>query len=259
MSARVAGAALVLAWLALWQHAEAQTGKAHRIGALGESPPTTPVFAPLWQGFLAGLHDYGWSEGRNLVIETRFAGDRPESVSDMAAELVAGNVELIVAFGSQATEAARARTRTIPIVTVHASHPVAAGFAASLAKPGGNLTGISNPLEELMAKHLELLKELRPETERVAVLYNPEGRSSYFVAVDATSAAPKLDLAVMPLAVIEPRDLDSAFAAARQAEAQGLVVYPSPLVGAPPTSSIASCAAPSRAICRSSSRPGSSW
>ncbi|HSE78671.1 MAG TPA: ABC transporter substrate-binding protein [Alphaproteobacteria bacterium] len=229
---RIMPAMVVLASITLALPAAGQISKTHRIGVLGESPPSSPAFAPLWQGFVTGLRDNGWTEGRNIVIETRFAGEQPERFAALAAELVAAKAELIVAFGSRATEAARQSTTTIPIVMIHASHPVASGLARSLARPGGNVTGISNPLEDITAKHLELLQEARPAIRRVAVLYNPEGLRAYYPALEAASAAQRAGISATTLSIIEPKDIASAFTATREIRAQALIIYPSALVEA---------------------------
>ena len=140
-----------------------QRERLRRIGVLGPFHPSSHTVAqPLWDAFIAGLRDAGWEEGRNLTIEARWAGDKSERYAELAAELVALNVEVIVGFaGSQVTEAAKRATSTIPIVFVSVSYPIESGFVASLARPGGNVTGVSNQIGDLNDKLVELLREIR--------------------------------------------------------------------------------------------------
>ena len=122
---------------------------------------------------MQGLHDLGWIEGQNIVIERRSAGDKPELVPALAAELVRLEVDVIVTFGSPAAMAARKATSTIPIVTAVIGDPVRAGLAASLARPGGNVTRNTLIEAELRDKRLQILKELLPGATRIGVLINP--------------------------------------------------------------------------------------
>src|SRR5262245_45521215 len=121
-------------------------GKPRRIGFLANTPPLAdPAANRIWAGFLEGLRQYGWVDGQNLLIEGRWVEEYTERYGPYAAELVSrSDIELIVAAGSQATIEAKAITTTIPILMLGVSHPVGAGFVASLARPGGNVTGITN-------------------------------------------------------------------------------------------------------------------
>jgi putative ABC transport system substrate-binding protein len=147
--------------------ADAQpAGKMYRIGRLAPGFPPTPTrpnpgVEALWQG----LREFGYVEGQNLIIEYRYAEGRNERLADLAAELVRLKVEVLVAIGDAAIHAAQHATHMIPVVMAVASDPVAQGFVASLAHPGGNMTGLSNLSAELPGKRLELLKEAVPQTE----------------------------------------------------------------------------------------------
>jgi putative ABC transport system substrate-binding protein len=145
-----------------------QPTKVYRIGWLGAGPPLPepdPSLAAFWQG----LHDLGYVEGQNLVMEYRYAEGQVERLPDLAAELVQLPVDVIVAGGTAAIRAAQHATRTIPIVMAVAYEPVGEGLVASLAQPGGNITGLSWLGAELPGKRLELLKETVPQLTRIAV------------------------------------------------------------------------------------------
>ena len=160
-------------------HAWGQAQSLRRIGVIGNlSPLANPAVVPLWNAFLTGLRDRGWEEGRNLVIEARWPEGRMETAIEFAAELVALNPEVILCSNSQVLEALRQRTATIPIVFAGVSHPVEAGFVKSMARPGGNITGITNLLDVVVEKHIELLKELKPGLEKIAVLWSPGNAGS---------------------------------------------------------------------------------
>src|SRR5215212_4391448 len=146
----------------------AQTGGGamRRIGVLANNPPSMPVAAPFYAAFYAGLKERGWVEGRNLLIEGRYAAGRMERFPELAAELVALDVEVIVVLGgTQATQAAKDATSKIPIVFAGVGDAIVSGFVVSLARPGGNLTGVA--YESLIEKHVELLSAFAPNLERV--------------------------------------------------------------------------------------------
>src|SRR5438477_7283269 len=164
----------VLALLALWAApfaAEAQQAtKVARIGYLATNPDTS---SRVREAFLQGLRDLGYVEGRNLVIEYRDAEGKVERLPALVAELVALKVDVIVASGTLAALAAKQTTRTLPIVFSPAGDPVGSGLVTSLARPGGNVTGLSAFAPELVGKRLELLKQAVPGVSRVAVLWQP--------------------------------------------------------------------------------------
>ena len=135
---------------------------------------------PLYAAFYAGLNERGWVEGRNLLIEGRWVAGRAERFADFAAELVALDVEVIVVFGgSQATQAAQQATSKIPIVFSSISNPIEFGFITSFARPGGNVTGVSNQLGDLaVEKFVELLRAFAPHLERVGLIWQPANSGS---------------------------------------------------------------------------------
>src|SRR5437762_8261392 len=149
--------------------AEAQqpAAKVPRIGFLGATYPSTN--AARIEGFRQGLHELGYLEGKNIVIEYRWAEGKPERLPDLAAELVRRKVAIIVTAGPAGTRPAKEATSTIPIVMSFDNDPVGSGFVASLARPGGNITGLSALFPELSGKRLELLKEVVPVLSRMAV------------------------------------------------------------------------------------------
>ena len=152
--------------------AQAQQAKVVRIGFLG--PTSAASNAGRMEALRAGLRDLGYLEGKNLVIESRWAEGKFDRLPELAAELVRLNVDVILTTGTPGIRAAKNATTTIPIVMVTSGDPVGFGFVASLARPGGNITGSSTFGPELSAKRLELLKETLPRTQRVAVLFNPD-------------------------------------------------------------------------------------
>jgi putative ABC transport system substrate-binding protein len=160
-----APAALALALLAGPLAAEAQpAARVYRIGFLGISPPN-PTTASVWDAFLQGLREHGYVEGKNLLIERRYAEGKVERLPDLAAELLRLNVELIVAPTTPAARAAKQVTTTTPIVMVLAGDPVAVGLVSSLARPGGNVTGLTGQATDWSGKQLQFLKE--PDESRV--------------------------------------------------------------------------------------------
>jgi putative tryptophan/tyrosine transport system substrate-binding protein len=197
----------------------------YRIGRLSSGhPPASPD--PNLEAFREGLRDLGYVEGQNLVLESRYAAGSEERLPGLAAELVRLQVDVIVAGGSRATRAAQHATRTIPIVMAGTSDPVATGFVASLARPGGNITGLSDLSTELPGKRLEILQETDPQRARLAVLANPT--SSYYASWmhNLTVAARALGLHLQVVEVRRADTLDTAFAAMVRAGAEALIVLP---------------------------------
>jgi putative tryptophan/tyrosine transport system substrate-binding protein len=188
--------------------AEGQQAKAPRGGLLGlGSAESSPFFEALRQG----LRERGWVEGQNIAFEDRTRVGHSSRMPDVAAELVRLRVDVIVAWGTTTALAARKATGTIPIVTA-AGSPVEMGLAASLARPGGNVTGLTTNERGLIGKRIELLKEALPRLARVAVLWNPESRTEPLSLRDAEAAARSLGLQVRPAEVRGPEDLEKAFA-----------------------------------------------
>ena len=196
----------------------AQQGKVPRIGTLrsGSSSDASS------EGLKEGLRELGHVEGRNLAIENRWAEGRDENLPGLAADLAGLKVEVIVATGGAAALAAKQATSAIPIVMLVGGDPVEIGLVASLARPGGNVTGLSAQSDALPGKWLELLKETVPKLARVAVLRDPAVGKSLWNA--SQSAAQSLGLSLQPLEVKRADDYAAAFAEARKHSAQALVV-----------------------------------
>ena len=197
-------------FLATGSLAEAQqTGKVPRIGFLVSGSPS--AYASRTEAFRQGLRQLGYVEGKTVAIEYRYAEGLANPLPDLVADLVRLNVDVIVTSSTPATLALKNGTKTIPIVFVAVSNPVGSGIVASLARPGGNLTGLSNQLADLVGKHLELLKEVVPKVSRVAALgttANPDGAGS-LRAIEV--AARSLGVRLQNIEIGEPKDLDSAF------------------------------------------------
>jgi putative ABC transport system substrate-binding protein len=220
-------ATLILALLAAALDAEAQpAGKVYRVGLLAFSPPDPSLDGALRQG----LRDLGYIEGRNLVVETRSADGQLTRLADRAAELVALNVDLIVAVGTPATLAAKRATGTIPIVFPAAADAVGSGLVDSLARPGSNVTGFSFLGPELVGKALEVLKEAIPGITRVAVIWQPGGhgeRAQKDMLHVAEVAARTLALRLQFVEARDRDDLDRAFADMAKTRPSAVVVLTS--------------------------------
>jgi len=193
--------------------ARAQTGApVRRVGWLGG--PTRETAQPYVQPFLQGLKDLGWIEGQNIVIEWRFAGGQAERLPALAAELVQLRVELIVVPSTPTAMAAKNATTTIPLITVGGNDPIALGFAASLARPGGQFTGLTAVFSsEIVGKQLGLLKEAAPKASRVAALWNPTTAGNTMQLNEEIAAARRLGVELQVLEARSPGDFDAAFAA----------------------------------------------
>jgi putative ABC transport system substrate-binding protein len=217
-----------------------QPAKVYRIGWLGTAPPavtdTTPQRCPItgtpnWQAWMAGLREHGYIPGQNLVIECRFTEGRAAPPPALAAELMNLKPDLILANTTANVLAAKQASSTIPIVMMGVMDPVGRGVVASLAHPGGNVTGPTDDVgPSLAGKYLELLKEAIPRVSRVAVLVhrpNPlEPPSAYLSETQAAARA--LDVTPQTYRVQAPGEIDGAFTAMIQARAEALVVLPHP-------------------------------
>jgi putative ABC transport system substrate-binding protein len=218
-------AALTLGLFTAPLAAEAQqTGKVYRIGYLQTS--TREEQLHLVKAFEDGLRDLGYRVGQNAVIEYRFAEARPERLPGLAADLVRLNVDVIVTGINSNTAAAKKATTTIPIVMANSVDPVGAGFVASLARPGGNVTGVTQDTgDEVFGKRLELLKEILPPRSRVwAVLWNPTFAPNQGRWKATTDAARKLGLTLLSAEMRGLGDLEPALASITKKRAGGLVV-----------------------------------
>jgi putative ABC transport system substrate-binding protein len=205
-----------------------QQSKVARIGYLAADSMTDNPNRV--QAFRDGLHELGYVEGKNLVIEYRWAEGKFERLPGLAGELVRLPVDVIVAVGDQVIFAAKQATSTTPIVMASVGDPVGRGFIVSLARPGGNITGVSNFATTLMGKWLELLKEIIPTLSRVAVLRNAANPTHALFWMEAQSSGPKLGLKLQNVAVSSSDDLDEAFALVVMARSGAVVVLPDPLL-----------------------------
>jgi putative ABC transport system substrate-binding protein len=211
---------LLPAWIAGAQ----SPGKVHRIGILAGSGPSIPAAAHLWEVFFQGLRDLGYIEGRNIVIESRWYGDHTDQVAAFAAELARLPLDVLVAGTTPAPEGARRATATIPIVMLSHPDPVGSGLVASLARPGGNVTGLSPLIRELRGKQLQLLTEVVPGISRVAVLSNPSIPAHALDLQDLRTAAQSLKVRLQVVEARAPGEFAGAFAAATKERAGALVV-----------------------------------
>jgi putative ABC transport system substrate-binding protein len=201
-----------------------QQGKVWRIGFL--SPRTRPVSidSDYYSAFPRGMRDLGYVEGKNLVIEWRFADGQYERLPGLAAELVRLKVDVIVAAGPPVIIAAQKATTTIPIVIVTSIDPVDAGFVKSLARPGGNITGSSNLSGEVSPKHLEMLLTMAPKLSRVALLVNPANSAHATMLKIVQAAAQKASVKVLPVVARTPQEIETAFSAMTKENAGAIIV-----------------------------------
>ena len=203
----------------------AQPGKAYRLGVLVNAPNSA------LDEFLKGLRDHGYVEGQNLIIVLRFSGGVAERWPELAREMIALRVDAIYVQTTPAALAARQATSTIPIVISTAIDPVGAGLAASLARPGANVTGLALETPEISAKALSLFKDAVPSLNRVAVLWNQANPAfpPVWQAVDATARSIGLELLSKP--VREPQDFAAAFAETASQKPDGLLILIDAFVG----------------------------
>jgi putative ABC transport system substrate-binding protein len=208
--------------LALGVIADAQqTGKVPRIGFLDSS--TASGSAVLREAFRQELRKLGWIEGKNLMIEYRFAERKPERLPELAAELVRLKVDLIVVFGGAEALAAKGATSTIPIVMTNTADPVGAGLVASLARPGGNVTGLSTLSTQLNTKRLEILKDAVPKLARVGVLRQP-GSAVEIQLKELRLAAQALKLKLEEIETpADAKGLESAFQTGKQRQVNAIM------------------------------------
>ena len=204
--------------------AEAQpAGKVYRIGILGEKS-SDPSEARLWQAFRLELGKRGWIEGKNILIESRWAEGNSARIPELAADLVRLRVDLIVTRGSIYVQGAKTATSSIPIVfTMHAD-PIRTGHVASLARPGGNITGLAIMMTDTNVKGLEMLISVVPKAKRIAVLWNPDAPSHTPGLKALEEAARPLQLQLQTVVARTGADLESAFSAMARAHAQAVLV-----------------------------------
>lgn len=201
--------------------------KVSRLGVLGVNAVSSKAFI---EAFRRGLTELGYVEGQNIIIEYRWAEGKPDRLPKLAADLVALKVDVIFAASAPVIHAAKNATKTTPIVFEMLADPVSAGFVNSLAKPGGNLTGVAGLAPELSGKRLELLKEIVPRLNKVAVLANPSNPNFQSVLKESQRAAAILKLRLQILEVTKPDMLAEAFATMVKGGAEALTVFPDPML-----------------------------
>ncbi len=221
--------ALILLLLATPFTADAQPrGKVYRIGYIQTA--VLNEIEHLTEAFEDGLRELGYVEGRNIVFERRFAMGKQELLPDLAAELARLNVDVIVTGANPVIAAVKRATATIPVVMAVSRDPVGSGFIASLARPGGNITGLTNdPTPEILGKNLELLKEAVPKASRVALLWNPLPPGAETYRKEVESAARKLGVSLQVVEVRGRDEFEGAFAAMTRERADAVVVLPDPI------------------------------
>jgi len=201
----------------------------HRVGWLSGATAEGGNTPEIADAFRRELRDYGWIDGRNLDILYRFAEGRLDRLDDLAVDLVRSKVDVILATTPSALAAARKATSTIPIVMVFGPDPVEAGIVASLAHPGGNVTGLTSLSAELALKQLQLLGDIVPKLARVGVLWNPANPWHRVSVQRIESAAQQLHIGVRAVAVRAPGDFDAAFAAVARDHAGAILCLPDPM------------------------------
>jgi ABC-type uncharacterized transport system substrate-binding protein len=204
-----------------------QDAKRPTIGLLGPSTPL--VEGPRVAAFVQRLRELGWIEGRNVAIEVRWAEGRAERFVEIATELVRLKVDVIVTLGTASVLAAKQATSAIPIVFASAADPVGTGLVASLARPGGNVTGLSSQLNDLASKRLELLREVVPNLRRVAIMGNVSNSAAVLESLEVGAAAATLGLDAPAIEIRQSEDIAAAFEALK-GRADALYVISEPLM-----------------------------
>ena len=200
-----------------------------RIGVLFASTPAAT--SHLLDGLRQGLREHGYVEGQHIILERRYGQAGTERMSDVAVELVRLKVAVLVAATDPATAALKQQTQTIPIVMANSTDPVGTGFVASLARPGGNVTGLSALSPELSGKRLGLLREVVPGLARVAIIWNPDVRGALFDYKETEAAARSMRLQLQSVEVSRSEDLERAFLIVTNQRAQALIVQtPNPVL-----------------------------
>jgi putative ABC transport system substrate-binding protein len=198
-------------------------GQVARMGVLGNAPP------PQWEAFRERLRQLGWVEGQNLIIESRWMQGRPDRLPELAAELVRLNPDVILALSSSQVEPLKKLTSTIPIVFASHGDPVGLGHVQSLARPGGNITGISHLMSDLNPKMLELLKGAVPKATLIGIMWNPTTPSHVPALKAIKEAAPQLQVQLYMVEARVAEDFEGAFAAMSQERVGAVLVVAAPV------------------------------
>ena len=206
----------------------AQTpGKLYRIGWLSSGPWAA---TPLLEAFNQGMRELGWIEGRHYTVENLYTEGRDERLPALAAELVLRKVDLLVGSGSPPTTALKNATSTIPILFFYVGDPVGSGFVASLARPGGNVTGLGGLGPGMHTKQLELLREVVPKASRIAMLHNPAFSLHALYRAEVEPAARSLGVTLRPIELRSPDDIDPAFATLAREPVDALLIFGQPFL-----------------------------
>src|SRR5262249_10329223 len=229
MKKKITGLALGVMLLTVNVSAEAQQAK--KIPRIGVLVPTSPSFySARIKAFQQGLHEHGYIEGKNIMLEYRYAEGKQDRFPELATELVGLKVEVIVTASEAAVRAVKKASSTIPIVFTTASDPVASGLVASLARPGGNATGLTIIAPELDGKRLELLKEAFPKVTRVAFFWRIGGPRGNLTFSDTEAVAKGLGLQLQPLGVRGVDDFAAAFETAKRIGIEAILTTPNPTI-----------------------------
>src|SRR2546422_6630713 len=203
--------------------------KVRRVGYLNPGSSSDPLRQRRLEAFRQGLRELGYVEGQNIAIESRWAEGKPDRLPALAADLVRSKVDVIVVGSGAGTQAAQQATRTIPIVMSTVADAVGSGLVAGLARPGGNVTGLTVMSPDLAGKQLQLLKEVVPKVSQVAFLRNPDNPSGAAWSREAEAAARVLGVRLQTLEARNPQEIDSAFAAMPRERAGALLILPDPI------------------------------
>lgn len=222
---RFVSTSLAAALVAPLEAEAAPAGRVARVALLATTP-APPVLA----GLTDGLRQLGWVQGRNLTFEQRYSEGKTERFAELVAELIERKTDVIVTSGGPAALAAKKATRTVPVVMAAIIDPVAVGLVASLAKPGGNVTGISWLGIDLTAKRLELLKEAAPAISRLGVLFNPANPGNTVAVKEVSAMAPRFGMTPEFWEIRDPADFDKAFAAMTGSRTDALFTVADPLM-----------------------------
>jgi len=223
---------LALSWFLLSDSAQAQSGRTYTIGFLAGLNAPYPAPGPNVGAFRQGLRDLGYVEGKNITIEYRWGEGKLERMPELAAELVRNKVDVIVTQGMPAVLAAKKATSTIPIVAANSDNLVEAGVVASLARPGGNVTGSTRIDADFSAKRLELLKEVLPKLSRVAVFSHGALGGDQEELQESRTAARDLGIQLQSLQIQEPNDFPNAFSEMIKRHADALIIITSSFTSA---------------------------
>ncbi len=201
-----------------------QQGKSWRVGFLSPRRRPVSLHSDIYKAFSNGMRELGYVEGKNLVLEWRFAGDKVERLPGLAAELVQLKVDVIVAENTTAIHAAQKSTATIPVVMGTSADPVGSGFIKSLARPGGNITGLTTISADISPKLLEMLHSMVPKLSRVAVLVNPTNPGHPTVLKNIQAAAQRTGVTILSLEARTPQEIADTFSVVAQKKAEAVIV-----------------------------------